>query len=434
MTVETKAELTQSYITSISRELDEPDWLLELRMQGYQYSQSLELPKPEKTSIKDWNVTNFNFHLDERPIKAWDELPEEVKRLIGQETSKANVLIHKNGRPVFSQLDQRLQDQGVIFKDLHRAVKEHGDLVRRYLGQLVDAGENKLTAIHTALFNCGIFLYVPKNIEVDVPLQGIWWQEDGEVGILPHILVVAEAGSKVTYVENTLGAEQGAAVNHYVAEVFVGPGAGVSFAALDNLGAGVTNYVWRRAQVERDGRMDWALGQMHDGDTLSDNLTLLKGDGSAAESKSVAIGRGNQSQNFVQKIIHIGKASDGLILGHAVMKDSARGIFNGISKIEKGATKANGQQTERVLMLSDQARGDANPILLIDEDDVKAGHAASVGQVDKMQLFYLMSRGIPKEEAERLIILGFLNPVVEKIPIEGIKNQLIQVIERKVKP
>lgn len=433
MAVETKAELTQAYITTISKKLNEPDWLLQMRLEGYQLSQTLELPQPEKTSIRDWNVTDFSLDFNENPINSPDALPEEVQRLMGPESGPQAVLIHKNGRPIYTHVDRDLEEQGVIFKDIHQAVQEHGDLVRRYLGQLVEVNENKLTAVHTALFNCGVFLYVPKNVEVKVPVQSIWWQAKGDVGILPHILVVAETGSKVSYVENLLGAEEGTAVNHYVAEVYVGPGASVTFAALDNLGEGVTNYVWRRAKVEKDGHMEWALGQLHDGNTLSDNLTLLHGDGSTAESKSVAVGRGNQSQNFVQKMVHIGKASDGQIIGHAVMKDNARGIFNGITKIEKGATKANGEQTERVLMLSENARGDANPILLIDEDDVMAGHAASVGQIDKMQLYYLMSRGIPKEEAERLIILGFLNPVVEKMPIEGIRNQLIQVIERKVR-
>ncbi|MDQ0338219.1 Fe-S cluster assembly protein SufD [Caldalkalibacillus uzonensis] len=433
MTVETKAELTQEFITGYSKQQGEPEWLLDLRLKGFELSGKLELPKPEKTKISDWNLLTFTHPGEETPISSVEGLPHEVKRVIGDEQGAGNVVIHKNGRAVFQALSEDLKQKGVIFTDIQTAVKEHGDLVKRYLAQLVKVDEHQLTAIHTALFNSGVFLYVPKNVEVDVPLQSVFWQENGDVGLIPHILIVAEDNSKVTYVENSIGAEQGTSVNNYVAEVFVGPGANVTFAAVDNLGKNVTNYVYRRATVDRDGHIDWALGQMHDGNTVSDNLTILKGDGSTGDSKSVVVGRGEQSQNFVQKMIQFGRASDGQILGHAVMKDAARAIFNGISKIEKGATKANGEQTERVLMLSEKARGDANPILLIDEDDVTAGHAASVGQVDKMQLYYLMSRGISKSEAERLIILGFLNPVVEKIPLEGMKKRLIDVIERKVK-
>ena len=167
--------------------------------------------------------------------------------------------------------------------------------------------------------------------------------------------------------------------------------------------------------------------------TISDNTTFLIGDNSVGDTKTVVGGRGTQKQNFTTQVIHWGKNSDGQILKHGVMKDSASSIFNGIGKIEHGATKANAEQESRVLMLSPKARGDANPILLIDEDDVTAGHAASVGRVDPVQLYYLMSRGITKQEAERLVIHGFLAPVVNVLPIEGVKKQLTEVIERKVR-
>lgn len=172
---------------------------------------------------------------------------------------------------------------------------------------------------------------------------------------------------------------------------------------------------------------------MNDGNTISENVTNLMGDGSYADTKTVTIGRGNQTQNFTTKVVHFGKHSEGWILKHGVQKDSATSIFNGIGKIEHGASKSNAQQSSRVLMLDEKARGDANPILLIDEDDVMAGHAASVGRVDPTQLYYLMSRGIPKREAERLVIHGFLAPVVNELPIEGVKAQLVEVIERKVR-
>ncbi|HLG28055.1 MAG TPA: SufD family Fe-S cluster assembly protein, partial [Paenisporosarcina sp.] len=162
-------------------------------------------------------------------------------------------------------------------------------------------------------------------------------------------------------------------------------------------------------------------------------VTHLVGDGSYGDTKMVTVGRGKQKQNFTTKIIHWGKHSEGHILKHGVMKDEASSIFNGIGKIEHGATKSNAVQESRVLMLNEKARGDANPILLIDEDDVTAGHAASVGRVDPLQLYYLMSRGISKQNAERLVIHGFLAPVVNVLPIEGVKKQLTEVIERKVR-
>jgi Fe-S cluster assembly protein SufD len=433
MTVETKVNFNREYITQFSQKRGEPSWLLELRLRGFENSQILELPKLEKTKIDKWNLLDFIHEVEVDTMTNADQLPEEVKSFLGESDKSENMLIHKNSQVMYQGLSQDLKEKGVIFTDIITAAKEHSNLLMKYLmNQIVQVDEHKISALHAALLNCGVFLYVPKNVQVEIPIQSLFWQENSEVGLLPHILVVAEDNSKVTYVENYFGSETGESVNNYVAEVFVGQGAQVTFAAVDNLGANTTSYIYRRAKVERDGRIDWALGQMNNGNTVSDNTTHLKGNGSLGDTKSVVVGTGKQSLNFVQKMVQTGHYTDGQMLSHGVMKDSARAIFNGITKIEKGAFKSTGEQTERVLMLNEKARGDANPVLLIDENVERAGHAASVGQVNKAQLYYLMSRGISKTEAERLIILGFLSPVVDKIPLEGLKKRLLEVIERKI--
>ncbi len=170
---------------------------------------------------------------------------------------------------------------------------------------------------------------------------------------------------------------------------------------------------------------------MNEGNTVSENTTHLVGDGSVTNARTVTVGKGRQIQNFTATTAHHGLNTDGQISQRGVMLDRTTAIFNAIGKIDDGASKANAEQESRILMLSGKARGDANPILLIDEDDVTAGHAASVGRIDEMQMYYLQSRGITKEEAERLIIHGFLAPVVSELPIETIKTQLTELIERK---
>lgn len=222
-------------------------------------------------------------------------------------------------------------------------------------------------------------------------------------------------------------------IANIVAEVVANNNAKIFFGAVDTLAKGSTVYVNRRGITGRDATVDWALGMMNDSNTIFENITNLIGDGSSSDAKTVVVGRGQQTQNFTTSIVHYGKNTVGHILKHGVMKDSASSIFNGIGKIEKGASGANAEQESRVLMLSERARGDANPILLIDEDDVVAGHAASVGRVDEIQLYYLMSRGITRSEAEVLIIHGFLAPVVENLPIEAVKQQLTDIIERKLR-
>lgn len=431
MTAETKFPVDQDILTSFSKDRNEPQWLTDLRLSSLEKAETLELPKPDKTNIKNWNFTNFETFQNTAETA---ELSDSAKALIGSEEDAPNLIVQKNGETSISRISEELKQKGVIYTDIQTAVKEHSDLVQKYFMQdAVSADEHRLTALHAALLNGGVFVYVPKNVEVESPLQALYVQE-GNFGLFNHVLIAADVNSSVTYIENYMNdGEAYASAANIVAEVYLADGATVNFGAVDTFSSEVITYVNRRAQVSgRDAKVYWALGQMNDGDTISENTTYLVGEGSYADTKTVAIGRGTQKQNFTTNVIHFGKNSDGQILKHGVMKDAATSIFNGVSKIEHGATKANGEQTERVLMLSEKARGDANPILLIDEDDVTAGHAASVGKIDPIQMFYLMSRGISRREAERLIIHGFLAPVVNELPIESVKERLIEVIERKV--
>ncbi|MDG5788921.1 Fe-S cluster assembly protein SufD [Evansella sp. AB-P1] len=431
MTTETTFPVNQNDVTNFSKDRQEPQWLKDLRISSLEKVDALELPKPDKTKITNWDFTAFEFN---STVNATTGLSDVVKGLTGGEDKIKALISQKNGVTTYEKIDPSLEQQGVIFTDIQTAVKDHSDLVEKYfMKEAISYNENRLTALHAALVNGGTFLYVPKNVEVEIPLQAVYSHE-GKFGLFNHVLIVAEENSSVTYIENYI--TEGEAVKtvaNIVAEVYVANNASVNFGAVDNFSSETITYVNRRGQVNgKDAKLYWALGQMNDGNTISENTTYLVGEGSYADTKTVSIGRGNQIQNFTTNVIHFGKHSDGQILKHGVMKEAATSIFNGVSKIEHGATKANGEQTERVLMLSEKARGDANPVLLIDEDDVTAGHAASVGKIDPVQMFYLMSRGISRREAERLIIHGFLAPVVNELPIESVKEQLIEVIERKV--
>ncbi|WP_281658417.1 Fe-S cluster assembly protein SufD [Halobacillus sp. Cin3] len=434
MTVEVTLPYDKEYVTNFSQGLQEPEWMKNLRLSALEKSESLPLPKPDKTNISKWNFTEIDHHVTSDKIENLDELPVEIKDFLDQEKEQQNLVIQRNHTVAYAAIEQQLKDKGVIFTDMLTAIREHSDLVEKYfMNDAVHVDEHRLTALHAALVNGGVFLYVPKNVQIEEPIQAIFWQEDPKASLINHILVVAEENSSVTYVENYISHnKEEKTSSNIVAEVIAKDGAKVSFGAVDNFEAGTTVYANRRGVAYRDAVIEWALGQMNEGDTVSENITHLIGDNSHSNAKTVAIGRGTQKQNFTANITHFGKGSDGYILQHGVMKDKASAIFNGIGKIEHGASKSNAEQESRVLMLSKDARGDANPILLIDEDDVTAGHAASVGRVDPIQLYYLMSRGISRFEAERLIIHGFLAPVVNQLPVEAVKRQLRQVIERKV--
>ncbi|EPD50562.1 Fe-S cluster assembly protein SufD [Paenisporosarcina sp. FSL H8-0542] len=434
MTVETKLALTEQDVRSYSTAKQEPSWFAEYRVQALLAAEDLPMPTPDKTKIDKWNFTNFPVHaVESKPFASLAELPEEVKAIVNDD--QKSVYIQRNNTPAFLQISDELAAQGVIFTDIFTAVREHSDLVQKYfMTNGVKSDEHKLASLHAALLNGGVFVYVPKNVEIVEPIQVVFLHDDAQASLFNHTIVVADANSSVTYVENYLSTvPESAGLVNIVSEVFAEDNARITYGAVDVLAKGGTTYVNRRGIVNRNARIEWALGLMNDGDTISENVTHLVGDASYGDTKMVVVGRGKQKQNFTTKIIHWGKHSEGYILKHGVMKDEASSIFNGIGKIEYGATKSNAVQESRVLMLNEKARGDANPILLIDEDDVTAGHAASVGRVDPLQLYYLMSRGISKQDAERLVIHGFLAPVVNVLPIEGVKKQLTEVIERKVR-
>ncbi len=434
MTTEVKLPIEKEAIVAFSKQNNEPGWLSELRTKAFETMNDLSMPNPDKTNIRNWNFTDFPVHTVESEVYAsLEELPVEVKTLLDADQSN-NLYIQRNNTPAYAVISEDLKEQGVIFTDIFTAVKNHSDLVQKYfMNQGVKVEEHRLTALHAALMNGGVFVYVPKNVVIKEPLQAVFIRDNKETSFFNHVLIVAEDNSEVTYVENYISTVDGAGLANIISEVIAGPNSKVLYGAVDTLSKDIVTYVNRRGVAAANARIEWALGQMNDGNTISENITNLMGDGSFADAKTVVVGRGEQKQNFTTSIVHFGKNSEGLILKHGVVKDSASSIFNGIGKIEHGASKSNAEQESRVLMLSEKARGDANPILLIDEDDVTAGHAASVGRVDPLQLYYLMSRGIPKIEAERLIIHGFLAPVVNELPVEGVKKQLVEVIERKVR-
>ena len=435
MTVETKLALSAEEVRSFSQSNNEPAAFADFRVNALEKAQTLELPKPDRTNITKWNFVDFPVHtVESASYTTLDELPEEVKSIIDIE-GQENLYIQRNNTAAFLKVSEELQAKGVIVTDIQTAIRDHADLIEKYyMTTAVKVDEHKLTAYHAALVNGGVFVYVPRNVVVEAPIQVVFVHDNSEASLFNHVLLVAEQSSAVTYVETYIStvAEAKGQLN-VVTEVIAKDNAQVTFGAVDNLTVGFTAYANRRGHAERDAKIDWALGLMTNSDTIYENTTNLVGDNSTSDFKMVTVGSGEQKLNFTTLIRQWGKNTDGQILKHGVMKDAAQSIFNGIGHIMHGGTKANAEQESRVLMLSEKARGDANPILLIDEDDVTAGHAASVGRVDPTQLYYLMSRGISKTEAERLVIHGFLAPVVTELPIEGVKKQLTEVIERKVR-
>lgn len=433
MTTET-LNISEAQLVEYSQAHNEPSWMTELRREALKLTETLEMPKPDKTKINRWDFDSFKqFETTGEAYDDLDALPEEVRAIIDVDKSE-NLIIQHNNSLAFTRVSQSAKKDGVIVEGLSEALVNHPDLVQKYyMKDAVSVDEHRITALHTALMNGGVFVYVPKNVVVDHPIQYVVLHDDENASFYNHVIIATEQSAEVTYVENYLSNASGEGNQlNIVSEVIAGPNSNITYGSVDYLDKGFTGHIIRRGTADADATINWALGLMNEGSQIIDNTTNLVGDRSTSELKSVVVGTGDQKVNLTSKIVQYGKETDGYILKHGVMRENASSVFNGIGYIKHGGTKSIANQESRVLMLSENARGDANPILLIDEDDVEAGHAASVGRVDPEQLYYLMSRGISQREAERLVIHGFLDPVVRELPIEDVKRQLREVIELKV--
>lgn len=406
---------------------EEPSWMLELRQKALEQVDELALPKIDRVKFQRWPLLDIKEEAFNEP-----EFSGSVPVL--DEMKDNPLLVQVDEQSSFEQLPQELADQGVIFTDLFTAMQEYPELVKEYyMTKAVPFSEDKLTAAHAAFMNSGAFLYVPKNVVIEEPIEAMFYQTSSRAHFFKHVLIVADEHSEFSYLERFIsqGSEEAVSAN-IVIEVIAKAGAKIKYAAIDQLGENVTAYINRRGHILRDAMVDWAIGVMNDGDVIADFDSDLVGDGAHSEIKAVAISAGRQTQGIDTRVTNKAPHSIGHILQHGVIRERGTLTFNGIGHIIKGAKGADAQQESRVMMLSDQARGDANPILLIDENEVTAGHAASVGRLDPEEMYYLMSRGLRKEDAERLVIRGFLGSVITAIPVKEVRNELVEVIERKL--
>ncbi|HLO02053.1 MAG TPA: Fe-S cluster assembly protein SufD [Symbiobacteriaceae bacterium] len=319
---------------------------------------------------------------------------------------------------------------GVIFTNILTAIEQHGDLVAKFIGTLLPHGQDKLAAAQSAHLNGGFFLYVPKNVTVEEPLQVVYNGKAGEALYL-HALVVTEANASVTVLEQFEG--EGEYLHVGVAEVFTGEGSRVRFGYLQNHSEDAWSVYYRRAKTGRDSSLDWVGGEFGGGVVRSELIGDINGVGSNSTIKVVFGASGNQHIDIVASQVHTGNNSGSDILGRGVLTGKAHSVFRGNGQINKGALNCSTYQRQQALVLSDKARADEIPALIINEHEVEgAGHAATVGKLDEEQLFYLMARGLSRKEATTMLVLAFLSPVLDQIPVEALRDEMTKLMAEKV--
>ncbi|AAS08961.1 Fe-S cluster assembly protein SufD [Lactobacillus johnsonii] len=393
--------LTKENLLNFSHKNNESSWLTDLRIKSFERLEELDYPKMQRFSYHDW------------PLIKKEDFPW---------SNQADFSLKEE--------QKLLEKKGIILTDIFTASKKYPELVQSTLGSVIKHNEDKLTAYHYAYLNSGLFLYIPKDTILTEPITiSLSPTQDTYIS---HLLIVADNNSKVKFLEEIQDKDKKASSASLMVELIARPGSHIEFSSLDELSQDTTLYFNRRAKIEKDAHVEWAIAFMNDCNTLGDLDSELVGEGSFADSKAIAVTTGDQRVGINNRVTNRGPHSTGLINQRGVLLENSRLIFNGIGQIVHGAHGSKADQQNRVLMMSDEAHGDANPLLLIDENDVIAAHAASVGPVDKVQMNYLMSRGIPYDQAQRLVIRGFLGAVLDAIPNKDVRRKMIDILERKL--
>ncbi len=408
-----------------------------IRKQAFQEFLAQPIPSQE---TEEWRYTDLSeFEFDFRPFTEGgkaanlDEVPEEVLSASGVVGERAGLQIQRNSEVMVTHLDPELEKKGVLFCDLDLAIANHPDLVEQHLNGLVPTDRSKFTALHAAFRTGGTFLYIPAGVEIATPLQTLTWIDRDGAAVFPRTLLITGEGAEVSFIDRYVSPDLGRALSDAVVEIYAGPNSKVSYVALQEWGDGVTHFAVQRARVARDARLRW-LGVALGGTLARAEVeSLLAEDGGSSEMLGMYFGDAEQHIDHRSLQDHVGSRTSSDLLYKGAMKGRSNAIYTGTVVIEQGAHLCDAYQTNRNILLSETSRAHSVPNLeILTNDPTRCGHAASVGPVSEDEVFYLMSRGISREEAERLIVFGFFREVLDRVELEEIRTGLERAIEAEL--
>lgn len=423
----TEAGLSAAVVEEISRVKKEKTWMRDFRLKSYQTF--LEKPMPEwgaDLSKIDFSKITYYLKAINEQTDAWDKLPREIKETYDKigvpEAEKkflAGVSAQYESEVVYESFNEALKKQGVIFCDMDTAVKKYPKLVKEYFGTLIPASDNKFAALNSAVWSGGSFVYVPKGVKVDLPLQAYFRINAEAFGQFERTLIIADEGSSVHYVEGcTAPIYRTSSLHSAVVEIFVKKNARVRYTTVQNWSKNIYNLVTKRAKAEENALMEWIDCNIGSGVTMKYPAVYLTGRGARGEVLSIAYAGKGQHQDAGAKMIHLAPDTSSRIVSKSIAKDGGRTSYRGLIAIASGATNARASVVCDALLLDSKSRSDTYPTMKSKEASAIIEHEATVERIGEDKLFYLMSRGITQRDAEGMLVNGFIDPVVKEIPLE----------------
>ncbi len=419
--------LNKEIVESISEYKKEPEWMRDFRLKAYETF--VDKPTPQwgaDLDQIDFDDIHYFVRASEKNSRDWSEVPEDIKntfdRLGIPEAERkflSGVGAQYESEVVYHQVNEKLEAQGVIFTDMDTALREHEDLLREYWATVIPPADNKLAALNSAVWSGGSFVYVPKGVKVEMPLQAYFRINTENMGQFERTLIIADEGSDVHYIEGcTAPVYSSDSLHSAVVEIVAKPGARVRYTTVQNWSQNVFNLVTKRAIAQENATMEWVDCNLGSKVTMKYPAIYLTGKGAHGEVLSIAFAGEGQHQDAGAKIIHAAPDTTSSVFSKSISKDGGRSTYRGLLEVANGATGTRSKVVCDALLLDDKSESDTYPTIRIDESDADMGHEATVSKVGDDMLFYLQSRGLSEEEASKMIVNGFIEPVTKELPME----------------
>ena len=421
--------LNEKVVREISAQKNEPEWMLKFRLKALKIYNSKPMPTWGGDLSKLESVLDqiyFYVRPQERMERSWDDVPENIKdtfeRLGIPEAERkilAGVGAQYESEMVYHSLKEEWDKKGVIFDSIEDGLKKHPELFREHFGTVIPSADNKFAAMNSAVWSGGSFVYIPKGVELDTPLQAYFRVNQEQMGQFERTLIIADEGSKAHYIEGCTAPVYSTESFHSgVIEIIVKKGAHFRYTTIQNWSNNMYNLVTQRAVVHEHGRMEWLDGNLGSKLTMKYPSCYLVGEGADGSILSIAYAGNGQHQDTGGKVVHAAPNTTSRIISKSISKGTGRATYRGLCKVHEGATHARSNVECDALLINETSRTDTYPYIEIEEQNANVGHEATVSKVGDEQLFYLMSRGMSQEEAMALIVRGFIEPIAKLLPLE----------------
>jgi Fe-S cluster assembly protein SufB len=431
--------INREIVEKISEFKSEPQWMRAFRLKALEHFLAREQPtwgSPFLAEV-DYDDIHYFVRASERAERSWDDVPDDVKKTFdrlgipeAERKFLSGVGAQYESEVVYHQVREDLEKQGVQFLDMDSGLREHEDIVREYFATVIPPNDNKLAALNSAVWSGGSFVYVPPGVHVEMPLQAYFRINTENMGQFERTLIIADEGSYVHYVEGcTAPTYSSDSLHSAVVELIAKPGARIRYTTVQNWSTNVYNLVTKRAIAQTDATVEWVDCNLGSKLTMKYPSVYLMGERAHGEVLSIAFAGHGQHQDAGAKIVHAAPHTTSNIFAKSISKDGGRGSYRGLLEVAKGATGAKSKVVCDALLLDERSRSDTYPTIRISENDANVGHEATVSKIGDDQLFYLQAHGLSEEEAGKLIVNGFVEPITKELPMEYAveMNRLIEL-------